>query len=226
MPSAEGSGRSPAQGRALDLAKELIGRRSITPEDGGCQEIIAKRLSAAGFNCEPMNSGAVTNLWARRGRQSPVVCFAGHTDVVPTGPLSEWHSDPFVPTIRDGKLYGRGAADMKSSIAAFVVAAEMFVKERPQHSGSIALLITSDEEGPALDGTVRVVETLKRRNELLEYCIVGEPTSVDVLGDMLKNGRRGSLSGKLLVRGIQGHVAYPHLARNPVHQLAPALAEL
>jgi succinyl-diaminopimelate desuccinylase len=211
---------------ALELAKELIARRSVTPEDGGCQEVVAKRLERAGFKCEPMRFGAVSNLWARRGTQSPVVCFAGHTDVVPTGPLSEWHSDPFVPTIRDGKLYGRGAADMKSSIAAFVVATEMFLQERPNHSGSIAFLLTSDEEGPAVDGTVRVVEALKSRNERIDYCIVGEPTSVDVLGDMLKNGRRGSLSAKLVVRGIQGHVAYPHLARNPVHQLAPALAEL
>jgi succinyl-diaminopimelate desuccinylase len=226
MLSAEGSGRSPAQGSALDLAKELIGRKSITPEDGGCQEVIAQRLSAAGFNCEPMNFGAVTNLWARRGTQSPVVCFAGHTDVVPTGPLSEWHSDPFVPTIRDGKLYGRGAADMKSSIAAFVVAAEAFVKERPGHSGSIALLITSDEEGGAVDGTVKVVEALRQRNESIDYCIVGEPSSVDMLGDTVKHGRRGSLSGKLVVRGIQGHVAYPHLVKNPIHLLAPALAEL
>jgi succinyl-diaminopimelate desuccinylase len=211
---------------ALELAKELIGRKSVTPEDGGCQELIAKRLATAGFQCEPMKFGEVTNLWARRGKASPVVCFAGHTDVVPTGPLTEWHSDPFVPTIRDGKLYGRGAADMKSSIAAFVVAVEMFLKEKPNHSGSIALLLTSDEEGPALDGTVRVVEALKRRNEMIDYCIVGEPTSVDWLGDMLKNGRRGSLSGKLTVKGIQGHVAYPHLVKNPVHLLAPALAEM
>ncbi|MGH8723817.1 MAG: succinyl-diaminopimelate desuccinylase [Burkholderiales bacterium] len=211
---------------ALELAKELIARKSVTPEDGGCQEVIAKRLARAGFRCEPMKFGEVSNLWARRGAGHPVVCFAGHTDVVPTGPLGEWHSDPFVPTIRDGKLYGRGAADMKSSIAAFVVATEMFLQERPGHSGSIAFLLTSDEEGPAVDGTVRVVEALRRRNELIDYCIVGEPTSVDALGDMLKNGRRGSLSGKLVVRGIQGHVAYPHLARNPVHQLAPALAEL
>jgi succinyl-diaminopimelate desuccinylase len=211
---------------ALELASELIARRSVTPEDGGCQEVIAKRLAAAGFGCEPMKFGAVTNLWARRGTAKPLVCFAGHTDVVPTGPLTEWHSDPFVPTIRDGKLYGRGAADMKSSIAAFVVAIETFVKERPGHSGSIALLLTSDEEGPAIDGTVRVVEKLKSRNELIDYCIVGEPTSVDMLGDMLKNGRRGSLSAKLVVRGIQGHVAYPHLVKNPVHLLAPALAEL
>jgi len=215
----------PDQG-ALELAKELIARRSVTPEDGGCQELIAARLSKAGFRCEPMKFGDVTNLWARRGTASPVVCFAGHTDVVPTGPLSEWHSDPFVPTVREGRLYGRGAADMKSLIACFVVAAEMFVKEKPQHSGSIALLITSDEEGPAVDGTVKVVEALKKRNEGIDYCIVGEPSSVDRLGDTLKNGRRGSLSGKLTVRGIQGHVAYPHLVKNPIHLVAPALAEL
>ena len=211
---------------ALELAKELIARRSVTPEDGGCQALIAERLAKAGFRCEPMPFGEVANLWARRGSEHPVVCFAGHTDVVPTGPLSEWHSDPFVPTVRAGKLYGRGAADMKSSIAAFVVAAERFVAERPRHSGSIALLITSDEEGPALDGTVRVVETLKARKELIDYCIVGEPSSVDTLGDMLKNGRRGSLSARLVVRGVQGHVAYPHLVKNPIHLLAPALAEL
>ena len=211
---------------AVQLAQELISRKSVTPEDGGCQELIAERLERAGFRCEPMKFGEVTNLWARRGKDHPVVCFAGHTDVVPTGPLGEWHSDPFVPTIREGKLFGRGAADMKSSIAAFVVAAEHFVRERPSHSGSIALLITSDEEGPSVDGTVKVVEALKRRNELIDYCIVGEPTSVDWLGDMLKNGRRGSLSGKLVVKGVQGHVAYPHVAKNPVHLLAPALAEL
>jgi len=211
---------------ALELAKELIARKSITPEDGGCQELISARLSRAGFRCEPMKFGAVTNLWARRGSASPVVCFAGHTDVVPTGPLSEWHSDPFVPTVREGKLYGRGAADMKSSIACFVVAAEMFVKEKPKHAGSIALLITSDEEGPAVDGTVKVVEALRKRNEGIDYCIVGEPSSVDRLGDTLKNGRRGSLSGKLTVKGIQGHVAYPHLVKNPIHLVAPALAEM
>jgi succinyl-diaminopimelate desuccinylase len=215
----------PDQG-ALELAKELIARKSVTPEDGGCQDLLAARLSKAGFRCEPMKFGAVTNLWARRGGSSPVVCFAGHTDVVPTGPLSEWHSDPFVPTIRDGKLYGRGAADMKSSIAAFVVATELFVREKPRHSGSIAFLLTSDEEGPAVDGTVRVVDALKRRDEGIDYCIVGEPTSVDRLGDTLKNGRRGSLSGKLTVKGIQGHVAYPHLVKNPIHLLAPALGEL
>ena len=211
---------------AIELAKELIGRNSVTPQDCGCQQVLAERLKPLGFRCEPMRFGDVDNLWARRGGTHPVVCFAGHTDVVPTGPLSEWHSDPFVPTIRDGKLFGRGAADMKSSIAAFVVAVEAFVNERPSHSGSVALLITSDEEGPSVDGTVKVVEALKARNELIDYCIVGEPTSVDWLGDMLKNGRRGSLSGKLTVRGIQGHVAYPHLAKNPVHLLAPALAEL
>jgi succinyl-diaminopimelate desuccinylase len=211
---------------ALELAQALISRRSFTPDDGGCQDLIAGRLSAAGFQCEPMRFGEVSNLWARRGRAAPLLCFAGHTDVVPTGPLSEWQSDPFVPTLRDGKLYGRGAADMKSSIAAFVVATEQFLGERPRHSGSIAFLLTSDEEGPAVDGTVKVVQALKQRGETMDYCIVGEPTSVDALGDTLKNGRRGSLSGRLTVRGIQGHVAYPHLARNPVHQLAPALAEL
>jgi succinyl-diaminopimelate desuccinylase len=211
---------------ALDLARELIARKSVTPEDGGCQPLLAKRLERAGFRCESMRFGEVDNLWARRGTGRPLVCFAGHTDVVPTGPLSEWHSDPFTPTIRDGRLYGRGAADMKSSIAAFVVAVEAFVGEKPQHGGSIALLLTSDEEGPAVDGTVKVVEKLKQRNELVDYCIVGEPSSVDWLGDTLKNGRRGSLSAKLTVRGVQGHVAYPHLVKNPVHLLAPALAEL
>ena len=216
----------PEASPALELTQQLIERRSITPADGGCQDLIAARLKTAGFRCESMKFGEVTNLWARRGSSHPVVCFAGHTDVVPTGPLSEWQSDPFVPTVRDGKLYGRGAADMKSSIACFVVAAERFVAERPQHSGSIALLLTSDEEGPAVDGTVRVVEKLKARNELIDYCIVGEPSSVDILGDTLKFGRRGSLTGKLAVRGVQGHVAYPHLVKNPIHLLAPALAEL
>src|SRR5262245_464315 len=211
---------------ALDLARELIGRKSITPEDGGCQDLLSKRLAAAGFKCEPMKFGDVTNLWARRGTQAPVVCFAGHTDVVPTGPLSEWHSDPFVPTIRDGKLYGRGAADMKSSLAAFVVATEMFLEERPRHSGSIAFLLTSDEEGPSVDGTARIVERMKKSGDTIDYCVVGEPTSVSELGDMIKNGRRGSLSGRLTVRGVQAHIAYPQLGRNPIHLLAPALAEL
>src|SRR5688572_26728265 len=193
MPELVGGGKSPAEGSALDLASELIARRSITPEDGGCQEVIAKRLAAAGFKCEPMKFGEVSNLWARRGHAAPLVCFAGHTDVVPTGPLSEWHSDPFVPTMRDGKLFGRGAADMKSSIAAFVVAAEAFVAERPRHSGSIALLLTSDEEGPTnIDGTVKVVEMLKARGEKLDWCLVGEPSSVAVVGDMVRVGRRGS----------------------------------
>src|SRR3989440_1550717 len=211
---------------ALELARELIARKSVTPQDGGCQQLIAARLASAGFRAESMPFGEVTNLWARRGTARPLVCFAGHTDVVPTGPLAEWHSDPFVPTIREGRLYGRGAADMKSSIAAFVIAAERFVADRPNHSGSIALLLTSDEEGPSVDGTARVVERLRQRQETIDYCIVGEPSSVDALGDTLKIGRRGSLSGKLVVRGIQGHVAYPELVRNPVHLLAPALAEL
>ncbi len=211
---------------ALELAQELIRRRSVTPEDAGCQEFIATRLAAAGFRCEPIRCGQVDNLWARRGSASPLLCFAGHTDVVPTGPLAEWHSDPFTPTLRDGKLYGRGAADMKSSIAAFVVATEAFVKERPKHAGSIAFLLTSDEEGPSVDGTVRVVEHLKARGEKLDYCIVGEPSSASVVGDMVRVGRRGSLSAKLTVRGVQGHVAYPEQVRNPVHLLAPALAEI
>jgi succinyl-diaminopimelate desuccinylase len=211
---------------ALELAKELIARKSVTPEDGGCQELIRARLLERGFACEPVKIGGVTNLWARRGGERPLVCFAGHTDVVPTGPLEEWHSDPFTPTIRDGKLYGRGAADMKSSLAAFVAATEMFLQERPNHSGSIAFLITSDEEGPSVDGTVRIVERMKARGESIDYCIVGEPTSVSELGDMIKNGRRGSLSGRLTVRGVQAHIAYPQLGRNPIHLLAPALAEL
>jgi succinyl-diaminopimelate desuccinylase len=198
----------------------------VTPEDAGCQALLAERLEKAGFRCEALRCGGVTNLWARRGSTAPLLCFAGHTDVVPPGPLEEWASDPFVPAIRDGRLYGRGAADMKSSIASFVIAAETFVRERPQHGGSIALLLTSDEEGPALDGTVRVVERLKQRGETIEFCIVGEPTSEQALGDTVKNGRRGSLSGSLLVRGVQGHVAYPHLAKNPIHLAAPALAEL
>lgn len=211
---------------SVQLARELIARPSITPEDGGCQELLAERLSRIGFSIEPMRWGAVTNLWARRGGASPLVCFVGHTDVVPTGPLDQWHSNPFVPTERDGKLYGRGAADMKTSIAAFVVAVEHFVAKHPSHRGSVALLITSDEEGPAVNGTAKVVELLKARGERIDYCLVGEPTSVSRLGDMIKNGRRGSLSGALRVRGVQGHVAYPHLAKNPIHQLAPALAEL
>jgi succinyl-diaminopimelate desuccinylase len=210
----------------LELARELISRNSVTPEDGGCQELIAARLAPIGFRIEPVRCGEVTNLWARRGSGAPLVCFAGHTDVVPTGPLAQWRSDPFIPTERGGMLYGRGAADMKTSLAAFVTAIEGFVAERPDHRGSIALLLTSDEEGPALDGTARVVDRLRDRGETIDYCIVGEPTSVSRLGDTVKNGRRGSLSGRLRVKGLQGHVAYPHLARNPVHLAAPALAEL
>jgi succinyl-diaminopimelate desuccinylase len=210
----------------LALARDLIARRSITPEDGGCQQLLARRLQALGFTNEPVSCGSVTNLWARRGSGRPLVCFAGHTDVVPTGPLEKWHTDPFVPTEREGKLFGRGAADMKTSIAAFVVALEQFLHEHPAHRGSIALLITSDEEGVAVDGTVRVVELLKRRGERIDQCIVGEPTCAARLGDMIKNGRRGSLSGTLRVKGIQGHIAYPHLGKNPIHLAAPALAEL
>ncbi len=211
---------------ALELTESLIARRSVTPEDGGCQELLATRLAAAGFSCETLRCGEVTNLWARRGTAAPLLCFAGHTDVVPPGPLEQWQTDPFQPTVRDGKLFGRGAADMKSSIACFVVAVEAFVRERPAHKGSIALLLTSDEEGPSVDGTVRVVEELRRRGERIDWCIVGEPSSSQVLGDTIKNGRRGSLSGRLVVRGVQGHIAYPHLAKNPIHALAPVLAEL
>jgi succinyl-diaminopimelate desuccinylase len=210
----------------LDLARELIARRSQTPDDAGCQDLLGKRLAKSGFRCESLVANGVSNLWARRGDAHPIVCFAGHTDVVPSGPLDAWESDPFDPSVRDGYLYGRGAADMKSSLAAFVIAIEQFVAARPDHPGSIALLITSDEEGPAIDGTVRVVERLRSRGERLDYCVVGEPSSVERLGDMIKNGRRGTLSGKLIVRGVQGHVAYPQLARNPIHLAAPVIAEL
>ena len=210
----------------LELARALIGRRSVTPDDGGCQALVAARLESLGFRCETLVANGVTNLWARRGRAHPVICFAGHTDVVPTGPLDEWHTDPFTPTVRDGWLYGRGAADMKGSVAAFVTAIETFVAAHPDAPGSIAVLLTSDEEGPSVDGTVRVVERLAAQGETIDYCIVGEPSSVDRLGDMIKNGRRGTLSGTLTVKGVQGHVAYPHLARNPIHLVAPAIAEL
>jgi len=210
----------------LALTRELIARKSLTPDDAGCQALLAGRLAPLGFACETLVSNGVTNLWARRGTANPVVCFAGHTDVVPTGPLASWTSDPFVPVERDGYLYGRGAADMKSSLAAFVTAIERFLAEHPDAGGSIALLITSDEEGPSTDGTVKVVERLAARGERLDYCVVGEPSSVSTLGDMIKNGRRGSLSGTLTVKGVQGHIAYPDLARNPIHALAPALAEL
>ena len=218
----------------LRLTEELISRRSVTPDDGGCQAVIVERLAPLGFACETLVFGAepsrVTNLWAvrhgRDGEAGKLLAFAGHTDVVPTGPLAQWTSDPFVPTHRDGQLYGRGAADMKTSIAAMVVAVEEFVAAAPDHAGSVAFLLTSDEEGPAVDGTVKVCEWLAARGQRLDYCIVGEPTSVDHLGDMIKNGRRGTLSGKLRVIGVQGHIAYPHLARNPIHLVAPALAEL
>lgn len=210
----------------LALARQLIARPSMTPDDAGCLDVIRTRLEPLGFTFERIDAGGVSNLWARRGDASPIVCFAGHTDVVPTGPLERWNSPPFEPSIRDGMLYGRGAADMKTSLAAFVTAIEGFVAGCSAHRGSIALLLTSDEEGVATHGTVKVVEALAGRGERLDYCIVGEPTSVERLGDMIKNGRRGSLSGTLRVKGQQGHVAYPHLARNPIHELAPALAEL
>ncbi len=216
----------------LALLEQLISRRSITPDDAGCQALIAARLAPLGFECHHLpfgpEGGTVDNLWAmRRGRGAgPTLVFAGHTDVVPTGPLEQWRSDPFVPTHRDGLLYGRGAADMKASLAAMVVATEEFVAAHPGHTGSIAFLLTSDEEGPSVDGTVQVCEWLKLRGERLDACIVGEPTSVQHLGDMVKNGRRGSLSGRLTIKGIQGHIAYPDLARNPIHQALPALAEL
>ena len=210
----------------LELAKALLARPSVSPEDGGCQQLIVDRLVPLGFRAETIASGGVTNLWIRRGTASPVVALAGHTDVVPPGPLEMWHTDPFVPTIKEGRLHARGAADMKTSIAAFVVACERIVAAHPGHPGSLALLVTSDEEGPAVDGTVRVVEALKARGETIDYCIVGEPTSVERFGDTIKNGRRGSLSGRLAVKGIQCHLAYPHRGRNPILQFAPALAEL
>jgi succinyl-diaminopimelate desuccinylase len=212
--------------RTLALTEELIALSSITPEDKGCQRRLIELLSPLGFVCETIASNGVTNLWARKGTRAPLFVFAGHTDVVPAGPLDQWRSQPFIPTQRDGKLYGRGAADMKTSIAAMVVGCEEFIKAHPGHKGSIAFLITSDEEGPATDGTVVVCERLEERGEKIDFCLVGEPTSAHVLGDMIKNGRRGSLSGHLVVKGVQGHIAYPQLARNPIHQAAPALAEL
>jgi succinyl-diaminopimelate desuccinylase len=210
----------------LALTEELIALSSITPDDKGCQQRLIDLLAPLGFVCETITSNGVTNLWARRGTASPVFVFAGHTDVVPTGPLAQWASQPFVPTHRDGKLYGRGAADMKASIAAMVVACQEFTAAHPAHLGSIAFLITSDEEGPATDGTIVVCKKLEERGEKIDYCLVGEPTSAHILGDMIKNGRRGSLSGHLVIKGIQGHIAYPQLAKNPIHLAAPALAEL
>ncbi|UCV12927.1 succinyl-diaminopimelate desuccinylase [Dechloromonas denitrificans] len=210
----------------LELLKQIMACPSVTPDDAGCMTIIEARLKPLGFVIEYINRNGVTNLWARRGTSKPLFVFAGHTDVVPTGPLEKWTSPPFAPEIRDGMLYGRGAADMKSALAAMLTATEAFVAVHPDHPGSIAFLLTSDEEGDANDGTIAVIEALKARGETLDYCIIGEPTSVDTLGDMIKNGRRGSLSGKLTVKGIQCHIAYPHLGKNPIHLAAPAIAEL
>ncbi|RCU50342.1 succinyl-diaminopimelate desuccinylase [Corallincola holothuriorum] len=210
----------------LDLAKELISRRSVTPEDAGCQELMGARLADIGFALETMVFEDTTNLWARRGTQAPLFCFAGHTDVVPSGPEEKWHTPPFEPTVIDGYLHGRGAADMKGSLAAMVIATERFVAAYPNHKGSVAYLITSDEEGPFINGTTRVIDTLEARNEKIDWCIVGEPSSTHRCGDIVKNGRRGSLTGDLTVHGHQGHVAYPHLADNPIHKAAPALTEL
>ena len=210
----------------LEFAQQIIARPSLTPDDAGCQRLLADRLERLGFASEFIERNGVTNLWARRGTAQPLFVFAGHTDVVPTGPLPQWTSPPFAPEIRDGMLYGRGAADMKSSLAAMLTATEAFLAEHPEHPASLAFLLTSDEEGDAVDGTVAVVEALKARGETIDYCVIGEPTSVATLGDMIKNGRRGSLSGLLTVRGVQCHIAYPHLGRNPIHEAAPALAEL
>ena len=212
--------------KTLALTIDLLKRQSNTPDDAGCQEVMIARLEKLGFAIERMRFGDVDNFYARRGTESPLLVFAGHTDVVPTGPLDKWHTPPFEPTIRDGMLYARGAADMKTSLAAFITSIEEFIDENPEHKGSIGLLITSDEEGVAVDGTVKVVEVLKNRNELIDYCIVGEPTSNKVVGDMIKNGRRGSLSGKLTVLGLQGHIAYPHLVKNPIHLVAPAIKDM
>lgn len=210
----------------LQLASELIARPSVTPEDGGCQDLILQRLERIGFSAERLPFGEVTNCWARRGSERPLFVFAGHTDVVPPGPIEQWHSPPFEPSIRDGYLYGRGGADMKSGIAAMVTAVERFVADHPDHEGSIAFLLTSDEEGPSINGTREVVRLLESRNEKIDWCLVGEPSSDKTLGDTIKNGRRGSLSGKVTIAGVQGHIAYPHLALNPIHAFAPALAKL
>lgn len=212
--------------KTLNLAIDLLSRQSNTPLDAGCQELMISRLEPLGFKIERMRFNDVDNFYARRGTSAPLLVFAGHTDVVPTGPLEKWHTPPFMPTIKDGMLYARGAADMKTSLAAFITSIEEFIEENPNHIGSIGLLITSDEEAAATDGTVKVVEVLKARNELIDYCIVGEPTSNKVVGDMIKNGRRGSLSGKLTVKGVQGHIAYPHLVKNPIHLVAPAIKDM
>ena len=217
---------SSTHSNTLNLTIDLLTRRSNTPEDAGCQELMISRLEPLGFVIERMRFGNVDNLYARRGTTGPLLVFAGHTDVVPTGPLEKWHTPPFEPTIKDGMLYARGAADMKTSLAAFITSIEEFIAENPNHTGSIGLLITSDEEGVAVDGTVKVVEVLKARGEYIDYCIVGEPTSNKVVGDMIKNGRRGSLSGKLVVKGVQGHIAYPHLVKNPIHMAAPAIKDM
>ena len=210
----------------LELTRELVTRRSLTPDDAGCQTLMAARLQQIGFKVEPMRFGSVDNFWARRGGAAPLLVFAGHTDVVPTGPVEQWSSEPFTPTLRDGRLYGRGTADMKGGLAAMVVAVERYVAAHPKHPGSIAFLITSDEEGPSVDGTVKVVEALEKRGEKMDWCVLGEPSCLERFGDTLRNGRRGSLTGILMVHGIQGHVAYPERADNPIHRVAPALAEL
>jgi len=210
----------------LDLAKELISRPSITPDDAGCQKLLIDLLEPLGFICETIYSNGVTNLWAKKGQGSPFIILAGHTDVVPTGPRDKWTDDPFMPTVRDDKLFGRGSADMKVALAAMVIAASEFIKQYPEHSGTISFLITSDEEGPAIDGTALVCDILKERGEMPDYCIVGEPSSIEILGDIIKNGRRGTMSATLTVYGIQGHIAYPSIAKNPIHLLLPALTEL
>ena len=210
----------------LELTKALINRNSVTPEDAGCQKLLCSRLEPIGFKVEHMRFEEVDNIWLRKGTEAPLLCFAGHTDVVPTGPIEEWNSDPFNAEIRDGLLYGRGAADMKASIAAFTVATERFIADYPNHKGSIAYLITSDEEGPSINGTVKVIETLEARNEKMDWCLVGEPSSTNTLGDVVKNGRRGSINGYITIRGQQGHVAYPHLADNPIHLATPMLKAL
>jgi succinyl-diaminopimelate desuccinylase len=212
--------------KTLQLAMDLIARPSLTPDDAGCQDLMIARLEALGFEVQRLRFGEVDNFWARRGTAKPLVVFAGHTDVVPTGPREQWHSEPFVPEVRDGYLYGRGAADMKGSLAAFIVAIESFLQQHPKHQGSIGLLITADEEGPSINGTAKVVEWLTARGERIDYCIVGEPSSTEQLGDVIKNGRRGSFNGKLVIHGKQGHVAYPDKALNPIHVAAPALTEL